>query len=108
MTPAEVLRKARARIERGWCRESFARDKGNRTIAPWRAEARRFCARGAMMVNGWSDDSVDRKTEGFLAEATGAGSRLGIECWNDDPKRTKAQVLRAFDRAIVLAEEGKP
>lgn len=61
------------------------------------------CVMTAIRAAGIGLDLPRRKaTNAFGAVTT--GSRFGITLWNDDKKRTHADVMAAFDRAIAKAE----
>jgi hypothetical protein len=66
-----------------------------------------YCAQGALEAQvrthaqRWSDAFL--AAEGALAKAGPRGGQ-SIESWNDDPRRTHAQVTKAFDRAILAVQ----
>lgn len=105
MTPVEVLRKAKALIEeRGWTQGEYVSRDGA------------HCARGACYVASGShvlpmypvghiDDSAN-DAQYALASAIGKELLHSVSDWNDEPGRTKKEVLAAFDKAIALAEGG--
>ncbi len=47
-TTAEILRRAAARVERGWCRGAYARDARGNPVADGSEPARSWCALGAI------------------------------------------------------------
>lgn len=92
---AEKLDEARALIEKGWCQDSYAK-RGC------------VCSLGAInkvtsgnanleFRTGWTDMTA------ALAEAIGVFCNADIPLWNDDPKRTQAEVIEAFRKAADLA-----
>ena len=94
MTPVQALREAREKVKKGWCQHAFAIDKHGLRVPRDSNSAVAFCMTGA------------------LDNATGASAYLykavrgdSVVDYNDSPRRTKAQVLAAFDRAIVLAKK---
>lgn len=92
MKPSTVLKKARKLIERGWCR--YTKSRRFRVDGPMH-----YCAIGAIEKAGGNTEHRD-----ILRQAIGSG----IVRFNDSDGRKKADVLRAFDRAIKLAvSEGK-
>jgi hypothetical protein len=96
---AGKLREARALIERGWCKEAYARGTSGRKVNSQGRSAVCFCAVGAINrvgKYGW-DFSPERD---LLKRVVGYDP---ID-WNDAPERTQAEVLAAFDKAIELAE----
>ena len=102
LTISEILKKARKLVEKGWTQGAYAKDGNGRILFFDDKKAVKFCPLGAI---GRVTGSL------YNAEAVGAryavidsieGGMLGfdIASWNDDKKRTKRQVLAAFDRAI--------
>ena len=97
-----VLVRARALIvdERHWCQWSFARRWGKIPVSPRSTFARRFCAIGA----------VKRAASELLLPMQNARIALErqtsreVERWNDDPRRTHAEVIAVFDGAIAALE----
>lgn len=101
-----VLREARALIDRpwGWTKNSMRsfRQRGD-------AEFECFCASGALnqAALGQPYYHASRmpvrlaRARKFFVEAIGQDS---IPIWNDAPRRTKKDVLEAFDRAIELSK----
>jgi hypothetical protein len=87
MTTVEVLRAARAKIERGWCQHAYQVGAD-------------VCAMGAIL---YATDPCRART-GAIDVLAGAIGGKGICDWNDSPLRTQAEVLAAFDKAITLAE----
>lgn len=108
LTTADVLRKARGYVEKGWCRNSNALDAAGVEVSPECRAAVRWCMWGAMRrAADWQrtgDAPLDAAMR-TLAAATGGDPRRSVSAWNDAPRRTQAQVLRVFDKAIKLAEE---
>lgn len=87
---ADVLREARGLIAKhGWCRNVYKNAFGE------------MCAAGAIRCAS-GDSKVKFEARGFLCAAINGAS---ITQWNDRPRRTKEQVLEAFDRAIARAAE---
>jgi hypothetical protein len=96
---AGVLIEARNLVEEGWCRRSFMRrdDQGNV----------RYCIVGAIDAacrDGLDDELSYLRAHAVnrMVEAAGTRNRgeVGISIWNDSWRRTKEEVLQAFDRAI--------
>jgi hypothetical protein len=97
-----VLARARELIadEDRWCRRSFARSWLNIPVPVQSVAARRFCAMGAIMHAG-------RKLGVRVEEARNVLEwqiARPIEQWNDDPVRTHAEVVAAFDGAIAALD----
>lgn len=111
MTTVEVLRKAKAELQRrGWYQGWFW-PKGTSGIALATCPV---CAAGAIRaaVNGDPSRSIldDAASRAFdLLEEAMCGSspwraRNLIGIWNDAPGRTVEEIYEAFDSAIALAE----
>ena len=102
----KLLKKARARIanEKNWCKnesKQYALIKGKRVV--------QFCMLGSIQPSptGSSRD-VYESARAVLADAIyklSRGRTDHITGWNDSPRRTHAQVLKAFDIAIAAREE---
>ncbi len=108
MTPEQddvlcTLLAARTLIDvEGWCQNSCASD-GNGPVNLGSDEAKCFCAFGAMYR------VTDGRKPFYNAEAA-MEQTIGacVPSWNDAPGRTKAQVLKAFDKAIARLEKEAP
>jgi hypothetical protein len=104
-TAADVLTLARKKVAAGWTQEFLARDAQGNTRCSY-AEATCFCSWGAILAAADELDashSVECVAE-KLFEST-YPEDWGLIDWNDSPGRTQAEVVAAFDHAIVLAEE---
>lgn len=100
MTPAEILRAAKAKIEKpeNWCQHNYAQTKQGRPIGANEANACRWCAIGALRaVGGSGGRAID-----FLAMAAHEAGAPTIWILNDTADH--AAVLAAYIRAIALAE----
>ena len=103
MTPADILRAAKARIatpER-WTRGRMARDEDGNGVQSVSEHACAWCSIGAVEAEtGASTSALVRA----LRALNRAIDNKPIDDWNDAPGRTHAEVLAAFDRAIAIAE----
>jgi hypothetical protein len=96
-TPKDVLIAAKKLIEspENWIKHHGCDDKG------------RLCAQYALLRALKGDDDprelmfARMKAFEAMEKVVGSGS---IYIWNDKPKRTHKQVMRAFDKAIAVAE----
>lgn len=103
MTPADVLRAARKKIERpeAWVKGTAARTANGKPCMPKAGCAACWCPIGAISsLDGEADVATLANALHFLEKAV----RLPIPSWNDKRERTHGEVLAAFDRAIALAE----
>ena len=102
-----VLKKGRKRIEGGWRQHSFSAFHADGSTS--------FCALGAIdyrnviaQRTGGQDAlhllalAADVFSFGRTYDAANAGA---VSNWNDNPSRTKEEVLQVFDRAIVKSME---
>lgn len=98
MTPREVLLKAAALVERGWCQGHYALDDhGNPALVE--DDASCFCAEGAIIAAGRTDSGSD-----FMETVRVLGRAIGVHeskiiAWNDAPGRTQAEVVAALRAA---------
>jgi hypothetical protein len=101
MNTLEALKAGRDRIEQGWSQSAaFRSSDGAVTYIPDEAVA--WCAYGAICIGHvGTPHNLAHRT---LVNVIGEGGGLSI--WNDDPSRTKEDVLAAYDKAIRLAEKG--
>ena len=96
MTVRQILVKARALIKKGWTKGRYHRKVGGRNC---------YCAAGAILrASGGRVGGLDSAWfTGGAAAARALCEAVGAVCvpeFNDKKSRTKAQVLRAFDKAI--------
>jgi hypothetical protein len=104
---AEILRRARAKIERSecWTQGNFAIDKDGCTVNPEDSAAVCWCGYGAL-INA-SGEPLSNSPMADAAQAV-LENTVGVwfPDWQDD--RTHAEVLAAFDRAIAASEGAQP
>lgn len=96
----QVLRKARARVARGWCQRDLAKTKGGRSCNPTDKEAARFCAYGALDSLGYDTADATLVLRTFVP-------RGHIASFNDAPGRKKSEVVALFDKAIAKVKQKK-
>jgi hypothetical protein len=123
MNTVDALTQARVLIETGWCQGSAAKMSDGRECFAHSEHACQFCPTGAVARVTWPWEDDDLKDELWHAnhdswEALSKAIReeygwnmsehppwTVIQDWNDEPGRTKNEVLEMFDRAIELARE---
>jgi hypothetical protein len=101
VTVASALRAARAKIERGWCKNDYAVDEEGLSVLPTNPRATNFCAVGALRSLGLHIDL-------FIEAERALSSQIGWEVvvdWNDKRGRTKQDVLDLYDQAIASLEK---
>jgi hypothetical protein len=91
----EALRKGRALIEERGLARAILEDYNGR-----------FCAVGAITRQSRTLELGMAEALDYLAKAIPA-DLCAIAAWNDDPDRTIADVIAAYDRAINLAIEDR-
>ena len=100
MTIKAILQAARDLIAKGWTQGAYARDARDAVTPYGGPSACKFCASGAIAHiiggNAAASDEWYRALR-VLTETT----NWPIASWNDQPYRTQADVLSAYDRAIA-------
>lgn len=116
MTPLEILIAARAKIAQGWCQNNLAVTSSGFDTNALNPNAVSWCAVGALS-HAAGCRSVGAKTNpdfsqtgwqalcqfsaaNFLSSYDPDDIGWAVTKWNDNPMRTQADVLAAFDRAI--------
>lgn len=105
--PHEILRNARDLVTRGWTQGADARDADENPVHPWSAEARSWSVLGAIICG---DDThagqvpIERLAVAAVLLA-GALETASLTQWNDEPGRTQADAIAAFDAALASAAE---
>lgn len=109
-TTVEVLQKARALLEQGWCQDHHAEDAEGAPVPHYSERAACFCLDGALCRvtspdTGWKRSPVYEAATDLLSEVA---HELEEGCdfidFNDMYGRTQAEVLDLMDRAIGLAK----
>ena len=97
---ALVLQKARdLLVKKGWIQGGMQSEYG-------------FCSIGAIMAAARVEGrSLDNSNHSYWQAKRALGETIStaiipIPSWNDDPKRTKAEVLAAFDATIDRLAQG--
>jgi hypothetical protein len=101
--PSTGLKRARKLIAKpnGWTQKEWARDKNGHGVDAIDRSAKCFCALGACWrVTGSDNEAMENTLIKYLRRAIGGT----VNHWNDRKRRTQAQVVKAFDKAIKLAE----
>lgn len=94
-----LLIRARALIERGWCRGANARDAKGSAIESQSKDATAWCAAGALFAAGLVPDDECWHHPVVRHFQAAIGGNRNIQGFNDD-QETVEPILAAFDRAI--------
>lgn len=102
MKPSELLKKAKAKIEQGWCQHYSAMTKELLPAPPSCDVAVKWCSLGAInaVAQSWEEELFARR---YLNGVVPGGA---IAVFNDNPFTTKKDVIAKFDEAIKFAEKG--
>ncbi len=99
MNTVELLTYAKGRVQRAWAQCESITDEGA------------VCATGAVFATNPRGQKVNfhirNKAAGYLREAlrqTEPENLYGLPSWNDQPNRTKKEVLALYDTAIKNAK----
>jgi hypothetical protein len=104
---AEALRAVRARIASGWSQDVNARDRSGKEVPLASEEATAWTLSSAFALAGKDGIPMNHLHRALraIAEVTEMDS---IESWNNDPSRTRQQILDALDDAIERVEAVDP
>lgn len=108
MKISQVLSKAADLIEKkGHCKNNYAKDKDGNSVTVKDKKAAMFCIEGAFCkVGNRANSCIVYDTSSWFIKYLG-GNFMGnpIAAWNDDPKRTKKQVVVKLRKASIQAEK---
>ena len=79
-------------LAEGWCQSTFARDRLGNEVSSYDEGAVAWCMVGAIHKAFEDGDAMPTKDE-YLSILQGILPNGGIPRWNDDPKRTQAEVV---------------
>lgn len=111
METLEFLRAWRAQIDtpEKWTKGVPARKANGEACLSTHPEAVQWCLVGSLIaVRTWKGHSLhgeDEDARSLVSQCLGA-TTCDLAIWQDDSKRTHAEVMGAFDRAIELARMG--
>jgi hypothetical protein len=111
-----MLTGARRFVDAGWCQGAHARDDAGLEVPSWSEEARAWSLLGALLASWHRQDSqengnvaahlIDAHALGHATEVLGnVIGNVSLERWNDDPGRSRAEVIDALERALVVLYE---
>jgi len=99
----DLLIRARGFIERGWCRDTYARDANGNPVDPCDKCAVSWSLTGAIRAAGGAPDiETAQQVRKCLMDAVGPGWKSFFE-FNDRQESVKP-ILAAFDRAIAAGQ----
>lgn len=100
-TALDVLRRARERVAKGWCRRAYARDSAG-AECDWDSPAvASVCLSRAL---GAPCDEHTSAAVNSAFDIVAAEAVSYVHRWNDAPGRTQAEVLALLDRVIAEQE----
>lgn len=107
--PLEALKSARDLLSdpKHWTQDWYAKNAAGRGVDPAGAQATCWCVRGAV-VRFTRCHLAAKPAFVELAATLGSQDYHDVECWNDNPERTHAEVLGLFDTTIARLESEKP
>ncbi len=99
MKQVAILKKARAKIEKGWCQDYLATTDKGTPVSEKSRRAAKWCVLGAVGAVTKSSREAFRCQQ-LLREVAGVDF---LSTWNNAPGRTQEQVIRLYDKAIARA-----
>lgn len=105
MLPLEILQEARKKLEAGWCQGRSLRVKGNDQVEYCLSGAIYYSLPSTLLLSIDAQHRLLLVVLGLLVRANPELETYYFPTWNDDPQRTKEQVLQVVDRAIAYAKE---
>jgi len=105
MLISQTLSYARVLLASGWCQGAEARDERDVPVAPWDALAHSWSLLGAILAVASDAESEIGALERPAASALAFALEIPateLRAWNDEPRRSKQEVLAACDHAIEL------
>lgn len=111
MNSKQILIRVREIINAGWCRNKWSADEHGNFVSVEDRRACQFCIRGALVKTEM--ESYPKSTPESIAVFDQAKKAIGkmipggigITPWQDNPKRTKEEVLAVIDMAIASVKE---
>ena len=99
---AKELGTAGKLIEKGWCQGTFAKSAEGVHVQLHSADAACWCSAGALLKSYPDKRQAEVAFNKLICEvASYDEDPFGITDWNDDPARTKEEVLEVFRKAGV-------
>ncbi len=95
-----VLRRARQLVADGWSQGAYARLTDGSPCPPDSARAAQFCLMGAIR-RGLTEADYSIPVESKVVQLLGFAIADEAVGWNDDERRTQADVLARMDKALA-------
>jgi hypothetical protein len=96
----ETLKSARIKLEQGWTQVHFALDIDGYSVLSSSPAATHFCLLGAVSLFPNFGEAIQE-----MMLTLGLGNDMTLAVWNDDPLRTKEEVLACLDQTIERLEK---
>lgn len=103
---ADLLRKVRNLVARGWTQDAWARDAGCRPVEESDPTACQWCVSGAFYLLDPEREAAVSTARKILCSIVGIEDD-DLSDWNDAPGTTQSEVLAMLDRAALEAELAK-
>ena len=102
MKSNDISKEMRDKISKGWCQNTNAQDDLGLTVSVSSPRASSYCLAGALSssLGKYCDRYYDFSTEDLIYKKLHEKINTSVIKWNDDPKRTKKQVLALLDSVI--------
>jgi hypothetical protein len=108
MLVSQMLRYARVLLTAGWCQGAEAHDEQGKPVEPWDVMAVSWSLAGAIRAAAGDAGDEDGELERDALRALAFVLEMPADelpAWNDDPRRTRRDVLAACDCAVELVTE---
>ena len=96
----KLLREVRARLDKGWCQRTLARDSGGNAFNLNSKHAVSFCMIGAICLTTASISERDALCERLRSSFPKKTRATSVSQFNDMSTTTKRKVLNVVDRAL--------
>lgn len=105
MLVSHSLGHARELVAVGWCQGAEARDRSGRVVDAWDTEAESWSVLGALTavaVDADEDVATVHEVASMALALAIDQPRVDLRTWNEEPGRTQAEVVAAFDAALAM------
>jgi hypothetical protein len=100
------LKASKARLEKGWCQNSYALDANGKSVMPTEKDAVSWDLLGSLLSNTLSQDSYVKILRTMMKAMNYAvDDRFHLlMVWADHPERQKQEVIELMNKTIQLME----